>query len=143
MIEGLHHVAVGVPSLDDAVTFYEAAFGCELLWISRKDVPKDSVDAVIGIDGVIADAAMLRFGSTHLELWEYRSPAPADHRSPANGLGYPHIAVAVTDIDGEHARLSELGVTFVGPPVDLGGQKAVYGTDPFGNLIELHETVVD
>lgn len=141
MIHGLHHVAVGVPSLDDAVSFYEEAFGCELLWVSRKDAPKAHVDAVIGIGGVIADVAMLRFGSVHLEVWEYREPAPADHRSPANGLGYPHIAVVVTDIDAEHARLSQLGVTFVGPPVDLGVQKAVYGTDPFGNLIELHETI--
>ena len=142
MIEGLHHFAVGVPKLDDGIAFYQEALGCELLWVSRKVVPKASVDAVIGIDGVIADVAMLRFGAVHLEVWEYRSPAPVDTRSPANGLGYPHIAVSVSDIDAEHARLSQLGMTFVGPPVDLGSQKAVYGTDPFGNIIELHETVV-
>ena len=139
MIDGLHHVAIGVPDLDGAVAFYAEAFGCELLWRSNIDKPRAEVDAVIGISGVRANAAMLRLGSVHLELWEYFEPEPVDRTSPPSGLGYPHIAIAVTDIEAEHARLSDLGMTFVGPPVDMGRQKAVYGRDPFGNIVELYE----
>ena len=28
---------------------------------------------------------------------------------------------------------------FVGPPVDLGDSAAVYGRDPFGNVVEIYE----
>lgn len=139
MITGLHHVAIGVADLDAAVDFYVAAFGCEVLFRSSIDGNRPDADRVIGIDGVRAEVAMLRFGASHLELWQYRAPTAVDHRSPANGLGYPHIAVNVVDVDAEHQRLTRLGMTFVGPPVDVGYARAVYGTDPFGNLIELLE----
>lgn len=139
MIFGLHHVAVGVGDIDAGVEFYTAAFGCEVVFRSSIDGTRTDVDGVIGIEGVAADVAMLRLGPAHLELWQYREPAPVDRTSPANGLGYPHIAVTVTDIDAEHTRLAELGMTFVGPPVDVGAARAVYGTDPFGNIIELYQ----
>lgn len=142
MIVGLHHVAIGVRDLAAAVAFYRDAFGCETVFSSVIDGSRPDVDAVIGIDGVRADVAMLRLGMVNVELWQYASPPPADHTSPPNGLGYPHIAVAVTDIEAEHQRLEGLGMTFVGPPVDMGRQKAVYGADPWGNVIELYEDVV-
>lgn len=141
VILGLHHVAVGVPDLEAAVDFYVDAFGCEIVFRSHIDGTRADADAVIGIDGVEADAAMLRLGTTNLELWQYREPAQVDMVSPPNALGFPHIAVAVTDIEAEQARLGEVGMTFVGPVVDMGHQKAIYGADPFGNIIELYESV--
>lgn len=30
-------------------------------------------------------------------------------------------------------------MTFVGEPVDFGSSSAIYGKDPFGNVIELYE----
>ena len=30
-------------------------------------------------------------------------------------------------------------MNFVGPPVDFGDSAAVYGSDPFGNVIEIYE----
>ena len=132
-------MAVGVTDIDAAVDFYVAALRCELLFRRSIDGTRPEVDQVVGIDGVQADVAMLRLGDAHLELWAYHAPARVDCTAPANGLGYPHIGVRVSDIDAEHERLSALGVTFVGPPVDLGDSKAVYGRDPFGNLIELYE----
>ncbi len=127
MIHGLHHVAVGVTDLDGAVEFYTAALGCELVFRSSFDGTRPDVDAIIGIDGVQADVAMLRFGDSHLELWEYRQPAQIDRTSPANGIGYPHIALKVSDIEAEYTRLSALGVVFKGPPVDLSRAKASTG----------------
>lgn len=141
MIHGLHHVAIGVPDLEAALEFYVEAFGCEQAFRSTFDGDRPDADAVIGIDRVAASAAMLKLGNANVELWEYRTPEPEDLRSPANGLGYPHIAISVTDIEDEAERLLGLGMTFVGPPVDMGHQKAIYGRDPFGNLIELYEWV--
>jgi glyoxylase I family protein len=140
MIHGVHHVAVGVADLDDGIAFYVGVLGGELLWRSAIDGTRAQVDQVIGIEGVQADVAMLRLGAVNVELWTYRAPAPVDRISPANGLGYPHIALSVSDIAAEHERLTAAGMSFVGPPVDLGTTQAVYGRDPFGNLIELYES---
>ena len=104
VIHGLHHVAIGVSDLDAALDFYTDAFGCELVFRSSMAADRPDADAVIGIEGVAADAVMLRLGAAHLELWQYRTPDPVDRRSPANGLGYPHIAVSVSDIESEVER---------------------------------------
>ena len=34
----------------------------------------------------------------------------------------------------------EAGMTFHAPPVQLGESAAIYGRDPFGNIVELYET---
>jgi catechol 2,3-dioxygenase-like lactoylglutathione lyase family enzyme len=142
VIIGLHHVAVCVPDLDAGLAFYVEALGAEVVFRSHL-IDRPDAEAVIGLVGVDADVAMVKLGAAHVELWTYRTPAPQDLRSPANALGYPHIALAVRDIDVEHTRLSAAGMTFVGPPVDLGWSRAVYGRDPFGNLIELYELLDD
>jgi glyoxylase I family protein len=138
MILGLHHVALCVPDLDAGLAFYVDALGAELVFRSHL-VDRPDAEAVIGVSGLDAHVAMVKLGAAHVELWQYDHPLPRDLRSPANALGYPHIALAVRDIGAEHARLSAAGMTFVGPPVDLGRSRAVYGRDPFGNLIELYE----
>ena len=51
------------------------------------------------------------------------------------------ISDEIEAAEAEVERLTGLGMTFVGPPVDMGHQKAIYGHDPFGNLIELYEAV--
>jgi glyoxylase I family protein len=50
-----------------------------------------------------------------------------------------HFALQVDGIDAEYARLKAGGMTFVGDPVDFGVASAIYGRDPFGNVIELYE----
>ena len=39
----------------------------------------------------------------------------------------------------EYDRLAAAGMEFAGPPVDFGTSSAIYGKDPFGNVIELYE----
>lgn len=141
MIIGLHHVALGVTptEFDAALAFYTSTLGGELEFTSRLEHRPDA-DAVIGLDGVAARVAMVRLGGARVEIWAYEEPGLEDRRSPANALGYPHIALEVSDIDAEHVRLSAAGMTFVGPPVEVGSARAVYGRDPFGNLIELYQS---
>ena len=97
------------------------------------------VEAAIGIAEPAAKMAMLRGGNAYIELWQYSAPTPQDLRANPPDFGYPHFALEVKDIEVEHARLTEGGMTFVGPPVDFGTSAAVYGRDPFGNVIEIYE----
>ena len=140
MIIGLHHVAISVPDLEAASRFYVDVLGFERAFDGEWD-HRPANDRVIGIDGTAAKVRMLRAANAYVELWEYHSPAPAPldpARSPADH-GLAHICLQVTDIHAEHARLSQAGMTFHGPPVDLGASAAIYGRDPFGTIIELYQ----
>jgi catechol 2,3-dioxygenase-like lactoylglutathione lyase family enzyme len=54
--------------------------------------------------------------------------------------GITHLCLDVEDLDAEYERLLAAGMTFNSPPQDLGaGVRTVYGRDPDGNVVELHE----
>ena len=139
MIVGIHHVAIGVPDFDAGLKFYTEVLGFEQVEQSAFSGPNPKVEAAIGLTEPTAKMAMLRGGNAHIELWQYEQPQPRDLRSRPSDYGYPHIALEVKDIQAEHARLSAAGMDFVGPAVDCGDSAAVYGSDPFGNVIEIYE----
>jgi glyoxylase I family protein len=82
---------------------------------------------------------MLKAPNAYIELWQYTNPAPEDQRQRPCDFGYPHFALQVRGMQEEYDRLSAAGMKFVGPPVDMGTVSAVYGQDPFGNVIEVYE----
>ena len=139
MIVGIHHVAIGVPDIESGLAFYRDVLGFEQVQRSSFSGSNPAVEAAIGIDAPSAHMAMLRGGNAYIELWQYEKPAPRDLRANPPDLGYPHFALEVVDIQAEHERLSAAGMQFVGDPVDFGDSAAVYGRDPFGNVIEIYE----
>lgn len=139
MIVGIHHIAIGVPDLEAGLAFYRDALGFAEVERSAFSGRTPKVEAAIGISEPSAQMAMLRGGNAYIELWQYTTPPPADKTANPPDLGYPHFALEVKDIEAEHARLTAAGMTFVGPPVDFGESAAVYGRDPFGNVIEIYE----
>jgi glyoxylase I family protein len=140
MIVGIHHIALSVPDIEVAARFYMDTLGFSETFASEWD-NKPLNDRVIGVDGTSAKVRMLRTSNVFVELWEYRNPAPLTQDpgySPANH-GYAHIGLQVTNIHAEYERLQRAGMTFHAPPVDLGASAAIYGRDPFGNIIELYQ----
>ena len=139
MIVGIHHVAIGVSDLDAAIVFYTEGFGMQVVQRSEFDC-SDDVDRAIGLKNAKARMAMLETTNAFIEIWEYKNPDPRDLRSLPSDLGYPHFAWQVDDIQAEYDRLGALGMTFVGEVVHFGeASSAIYGRDPFGNIIELYE----
>ncbi|MCC5885091.1 MAG: VOC family protein [Gammaproteobacteria bacterium] len=140
MIVGIHHVAIVVPDLDRALAFYRDALGFAVVQEGDWDGDYAQADRVIGLKKTSARIAMLKAPNAYLEIWQYRHPEPEDRRSRPCDLGYPHFALQVTDIEAEYHRLAEAGMTFAADaPVNLGTTSAIYGKDPFGNIIELYE----
>lgn len=140
MIVGIHHVAISVPDLDQALAFYSDALGFEVVQEGDWDRTHPQADRVIGLAETSARIAMLKAPNAYLEIWQYRNPEPEDRRSRPCDFGYPHFALQVTDIEAEYERLSAAGMTFAADaPVNLGSTSAIYGKDPFGNIIELYE----
>ena len=141
MITGIHHVAISVPDLDKAVEFYHGTLGFEKIFANSWNGDREEADQVIGLNRTSAKVQMLKAGNAYLALWEYIEPKPEEQQrdySPADH-GIAHIALQVTDINDEFERLQTSGMTFHQQPVDLGNSSAIYGRDPFGNIIELYE----
>ena len=138
MIHGVHHLAIGVPDFDRGLEFYCDLLGFEVVQdMEIRDFKL--ADRAVGIDGIKAKMAMLRTSNTHIELWQYEHPGPRERGAVPSDYGYVHFALQVTGIEEEYQRLKEAGMQFVGEPVDFGVTSAIYGRDPFGNVIELYE----
>ena len=139
MIVGIHHVAVGVPDFERGLRFYRDLLGFEAVQEGAWDRDFPLADQAVGLNETAARMAMLKAPNAFIELWEYSHPVPADHRQRPCDYGYPHFCLQVDGIEAEYARLSAAGMAFAGPPVNFGETSAIYGKDPFGNIIELYE----
>ena len=139
MIHAIHHTAISTGDLERSIDFYTNLLGFEL--ISRFDWDRGSkvADAVTGLRGSAASAAMLKLGNAFVEIFEYSSPAPrrSDPDRPVCDHGFTHIALLVTDMDAEYERLTAAGMRFhCAPDAEM---RAIYGRDPDGNVVELME----
>lgn len=140
VIIGLDHTGIVVPDLESAIAFYTRAFGAEVV---SREADTDVDATAIGLPGenVRLRGAILRTHNTLLELHQYLAPTgTATRRVCDTGLG--HIAFAVTDIDQAYTWLRQEGIRFNTEPRTittgaLTGRRWVYGTDPWGVVIEL------
>ena len=142
MIRGIHHVAISTSDLARSIAFYRDLFGFEVVAEFGWPVGSELSDRIMGLEGTSGRAAVLRGSNAMLEIFEFASPtpSPADPRRPVCDHGLTHICLEVRDIAAEYERLRGSGMAFHCPPQDImGGQRATYGRDPDGNVIELLE----
>lgn len=141
MIIGFHHAAISTPNLKRCVEFYTGVIGCEVAWTFEWDAGSADADAMTGLTNSAASAAMLKLGETHLEIFEYSSPAPTHRRElrPVNEHGITHVCLLVTDLQSEYERMSAAGMRFHSPPLEQDSGYVIYGRDPDGNVVELIE----
>jgi catechol 2,3-dioxygenase-like lactoylglutathione lyase family enzyme len=115
-LKRMDNVLIVVEDLEAALAFF-AELGMELE--GRTQVEGAWVSAVVGLEGVRAEIAMLRTPDGHgrVELSRFHAPPtvraePAD--APANALGIRRIMFAVDDLDDVVARLRGHGAELVG-----------------------------
>lgn len=141
----LHHVAVTVPDVEEAVRFLVEAFGCETLLAFGPGPPHDegmaqALDLPLG--GSTRGLAILRAGPTLVELFTY--DVPSQRRVvPGNAdWGACHLAFEVDDVETEASRLVALGARRCGSmrtaqDPRLRGMQWAYFVAPFGLQLEL------
>jgi catechol 2,3-dioxygenase-like lactoylglutathione lyase family enzyme len=139
-----HHPGLVVPDLEKACTFYKDLLEIEEVSRFSWDPSNgDVADAVINLKNSAAEAIMLRGANFNLELFQYSSPQ--QHGNPAKmnpcDPGIRHIAFEFDDIFAACDRFKKGGGSLHNDPVDLGGTYAIYGRDPFGNVIELMQPI--
>ncbi|HLH76850.1 MAG TPA: methylmalonyl-CoA epimerase [Candidatus Binataceae bacterium] len=94
-IKRIHHVGLAVADLEQAYRFWRDALGLELMR-----------EAVLEEQDV--RAALLRLGSSRIELLQPRSNSGAVARFLARGGGLHHICFETGDIEGAMARARKL-----------------------------------
>jgi glyoxylase I family protein len=111
---GVDHVALNVPDVPGAVTFYT-----EVLGLTQNHGRPD-----FGFDGAWLDA-----GNQQVHLIEL--PAPPN-------IGQ-HFALLYDDVDAKVAHLRGLGLEVTYPVTNGARRRQAFVSDPWGNGIELHQ----
>ncbi|MGI5519623.1 VOC family protein [Micromonospora sp. CA-259024] len=142
MIKRMDNVLIVVDDLAAAIAFF-VELGMELEGTAA--VEGESVDQLVGLDGVRADIAVVRTPDGHgrVELTKFHSPKaisaePKD--APANTLGIRRIMFAVDDIEDVVARLRTHGAELVGELVQYEGSYRLCNVrGPEGIIVALAE----
>lgn len=147
-ILGIHHAAIIVPDLEQALAFYKDALGFDVIEEANIE-PSAEAEAILQLNRPSAKSVILKSNWGYLELFEYVNPkSGSSEQSPVHAMGLRHICLAVDDCRAEHARLKGI-MSFHCDPQDLGwgpdgkGPWVTYGRDPFGNIIELWELTAE
>jgi methylmalonyl-CoA/ethylmalonyl-CoA epimerase len=110
-VKGIHHVAVAVDDLDEAIEVYGRLFGAELEY--RDTVSEQGVEA----------AAVL-VGESRIELLAAtEADSPVGRFLARRGPGMHHVAYEVDDLEAQIARLDAEGVELV----DREPRRGLYG----------------
>lgn len=116
-LAGVHHVAINVTDVDEAVAFYRDRLGMTL----RDDRPD------FGFPGAWLDA-----GDQQVHLVQGAAPANVGQ----------HYALQVIDVDAAVAELRAAGVEVTDPfEIAPAAGRQAFLSDPSGNGIELQEPV--
>lgn len=143
-ITGIHHLAISVPSLDEAREFYCGVLGFEVAEEFGFG-PDEESERVTRVKGAAADVLLLRAGNVHVEIFEYTNEGvkPQDRKRPVCDHGFTHLSLEVDgDIQEVYESLEKAGVKWHSPIVgdlDEDGYCVTYGRDPFGNVIEIQK----
>lgn len=135
----LAHVALVMRDMDRAIAFYAALFGTALKNRGRFG-PGPQLDRMGGLVDAQLEGAWLPAGNLQLELWQFHTPtSPAEPARRFFDPGYSRLCLESVDLDADAARLVELGGTLLTECVENASLRAILGSDPEGNLIEIIE----
>lgn len=129
-ITKVNHVAIAVPELESALTFWRDALGLKLDHI--EDVPSQK-----------AAVAFLPIGDTEVELVKPTSDDTGVAKFIAEkGGGMHHLCFEVDDIEGMLAEMKSKGVRLINEtPLELPGRKMafIHPKSTGGVLVELYQ----
>lgn len=110
-VKGIHHLAVAVRDLDEAIATYGRLFGAELEY--RDKVSEQGVEA-----------AAMRVGESRIELLAATAEdTPVGRFLARRGPGMHHVAFEVDDVEAQLAALDEQGVELI----DHEPRRGLYG----------------
>lgn len=141
MILGVHHPALSVPDMDQALEFYCGVLGFETAMEAGWPSGVTPMDEAMALEDSACKVAMIKKGNSCIELFEFTAGSTQDAtpNRPVSRRGITHIALGVDNFANEYERLKGAGMKFNTEPQGEASGRWVYGRDPFGNVIELLE----
>jgi catechol 2,3-dioxygenase-like lactoylglutathione lyase family enzyme len=118
--------SVLVDDQDKALAFYTGPLG----FVKKTEVPLGEHRWLTVVSPEDPDGTELL-----LEPDEHPAARPPNPALASDGI--PFTSFAVDDVHAEHARLEQLGVRFVQPPVEMGPVTTAVLDDTCGNLIQI------
>ena len=143
MILGIDHAALAVKDMSLALAFYCDLIGFEM--VMEADIPPgiDGMNQAMDIDDASFKVCMIQMGSSRIELFEFNQSIESEQKRPVNKLGISHIALCSDCIEEDFDLMALNGVDFNSQLFGTAPSRFAYGRDPFGNVIELLEKLVD
>jgi catechol 2,3-dioxygenase-like lactoylglutathione lyase family enzyme len=140
MDAAVHHVAISVGDMDQALRFYRDLLGFELDW-DMDHRGGEALAKVVGMRGADTRIVMLKGYGLRLELFRYYTPQGKRYEPQRQcDFGLTHLALQVSNIQKIYERLLKAGVRFNCPPQNLRpGVWATYMKDSEGVTVELVE----
>jgi methylmalonyl-CoA/ethylmalonyl-CoA epimerase len=131
-IKKIHHVAVVVPELDEAINLWKNVFGLDL--VHTEEVPSQK-----------SRVASFSIGESHLELVQptTEDSGVAKFLSEKGG-GMHHICLEVNDVEASLMELKAKGIRLINDiPQVLEGRKMafIHPKATGGVLVELYELI--
>jgi len=128
MITKIDHIGIAVPSLEEAIPFYEKALGLKCEHIEEVATQK-------------VRTAFFEVGEVHIELLEPMEPdSPVGKFLQKNGPGVHHIALGTDDIVAQLDQARAAGCRLINEtPVDGAGGKSIAFLHPKSTLGVLTE----
>ena len=139
MILGVHHPALAVPDLEQALGFYCGVVGFRVVMEAEIPSGVEPLDRAMGVADAGCRVRMIRKGNSCIELFEFADAVAGVPKRPVNRHGITHFALATDDYQKDYDHLVAHGVQFNTPPMGETPSRWAYGRDPFGNVIELLE----
>ncbi len=120
MIKTVEHFSFTVSNIETALHFFQDLLGLKATPIA--EVHTKGVQTIVGMPGAHLRISIVKIpDGTSIELIEYVRPEGKKIDSRTCNPGAAHIAFEVDDIQKAFTDLSNVGVTFVNPPVWLPG----------------------
>ena len=133
------HITVRVSDLSRALAFYRDGLGLRPLFDVRLDGPGlDAVTGTAGARGRMIGLLVPGAGKVSIELIHFEHP-PLSAPPEGRFTGWSNVSLCVADIDAAHAECVAKGLAPLAPPVEVGGVRMFFLTDPDGARIELIE----
>ena len=127
MILGVHHPALAVPDMQQALDFYCQILGFEVVMDAEIPSGIAPMDEAFGVADAGCKVRMIKKGNSCIELFEFAAGEAGEAARPVNRQGITHIALATDDYPKDYDHLAANGVTFNTPPMGESPTRWAYG----------------
>ncbi len=135
-IRNFSHVCVSVSDVERSLAFYRDVLGLQLIFDVQLDgAGMERATGESGARGRMVGCKVPGSGVT-IELLGFAQRAGAKPTRPGP-FGYTNIALSVDNLDAAHAALAARGIASLQAPIELGGVRMFFLTDPDGTAIEI------